>query len=242
MTKGGYYFGESQLCKAGAPVEFFAQLWDWYWTHKAQIPVDVGGGNGNLLIAVVLAWNWATQFDLVRVVLLVSVAVLVWEKVGELYQRFGAGKVSGQKGVPVVAAKEKPGTASTGKAGGIEKAVAAASAGSMPQASSLDEQVGDQQASPEESVPGGPVAEGVESNGHVPMTIEELKAALVQADKMQTELADALGVNRSYISKILAGKKPFTAELQNRCHEVLVDWGVALPEKQTGVEGHSVNS
>ncbi|MGH9549696.1 MAG: helix-turn-helix domain-containing protein [Terriglobales bacterium] len=228
--------------QAGASMEFFAQVWDWYWTHKAQIPVDVGSGNGNLLIAVVLAWNWATQFDLVRIVLLVSVAVLVWEKVGEVAQHFGIGKVSGLKSVPVQAAatKEKPGFASTVKAGGVEQAVAAPSAGGMPETGSRDGQVDDNQSGPEESVPGGPVS--VESNGHVPMTLEELKAALAQADKMQTELADALGVNRSYISKILAGKKPFTAELQNRCHEVLVDWGVDLPEKQTGVEGHSVNS
>lgn len=69
------------------------------------------------------------------------------------------------------------------------------------------------------------------------LTVQEVKEALVLADKTQTELADALGVSRAYVSKILAGAKPLTPELQDKCRQVFSDWFVDLPESQTGGQG-----
>ncbi len=56
------------------------------------------------------------------------------------------------------------------------------------------------------------------------MTGDKVKRELETLRKTQTELAEALGVTRAYVSQVIRGKKPFTAELQGRCREILESW------------------
>jgi hypothetical protein len=58
------------------------------------------------------------------------------------------------------------------------------------------------------------------------LSVEDLKAALEASGKTQTELGDAIGVSRYYISKILAGKRPLTMDLQLRLKAVIDGWSV----------------
>lgn len=53
------------------------------------------------------------------------------------------------------------------------------------------------------------------------MTGAELKRELDRLGKTQTELAEALGVTRGYVSKLIKGTKPYTAELQEQCGAIL---------------------
>ena len=66
--------------------------------------------------------------------------------------------------------------------------------------------------------------------------------ALEQTGKSQTELAEAIGVSRFYISKILAGKKPFTMDLQARVKTVLDQWTVDALEPLADGPSPQVNS
>ncbi len=56
------------------------------------------------------------------------------------------------------------------------------------------------------------------------LTVSELKQRLEKLGKTQAQLATELGVNRSYVSHLLRGKKPFTPELRKRCREILDRW------------------
>jgi len=58
------------------------------------------------------------------------------------------------------------------------------------------------------------------------LTGEQLKAELDRLGKTQTELAEALGVTRGYVSKLIKGAKPFTSELQEQCRAILSHWDV----------------
>jgi antitoxin component HigA of HigAB toxin-antitoxin module len=74
------------------------------------------------------------------------------------------------------------------------------------------------------------------------LTVDDMRLALEQTGKTQTELAEAIGVSRFYVSKILAGKKPFTTELQSRVKAVLADWGVDAPKPLADEASPQVNS
>jgi len=57
-----------------------------------------------------------------------------------------------------------------------------------------------------------------------PLTGKELKQELERLGKTQTDLAEALGVSRAYVSQIIKGTKPFTLEKQQRCRQILESW------------------
>jgi hypothetical protein len=52
----------------------------------------------------------------------------------------------------------------------------------------------------------------------------ELKAELDRLNRTQSDLASELGVDRSYISHVIRGKKPFLPEMQLRCKYVIEKW------------------
>jgi len=58
------------------------------------------------------------------------------------------------------------------------------------------------------------------------LTGEELRRELARLGRTQTELAEALGVSRGYVSKLIGGSKPFTQELQGQCRAILAVWDV----------------
>lgn len=62
----------------------------------------------------------------------------------------------------------------------------------------------------------------------------ELMRELERLGKTQTELAEALGVTRGYISKLIKGTKPFTPELQVQCRAILNQWDVDRSKGRPG--------
>jgi hypothetical protein len=56
------------------------------------------------------------------------------------------------------------------------------------------------------------------------LTATELKTELERLNKTQSDLAAELGVDRSYISHVIRGKKPFLPDMQLRCGNVLTSW------------------
>lgn len=80
---------------------------------------------------------------------------------------------------------------------------------------------------PEESIAGPEIPEASLNE----LTIQELRDGLERLNKTQTELADALGVTRFYVSKILSGSKPFTPELQSKSRQVLAAWNVDASDR-----------
>jgi hypothetical protein len=56
------------------------------------------------------------------------------------------------------------------------------------------------------------------------LTPADLKAELIRLKRTQSDLATELGVDRSYISHLIRGKKAFLPVIQLRCRDVLKKW------------------
>jgi hypothetical protein len=69
-----------------------------------------------------------------------------------------------------------------------------------------------------------------------PLTAADLLAELVRLNRTQSELAAELGVDRSYISHLIRGKKPFRTEMQLRCRVVFQKWSVTMVTDSLGTD------
>jgi hypothetical protein len=56
------------------------------------------------------------------------------------------------------------------------------------------------------------------------LTGGQLRAELDRLRKSQGDLAAELRVDRSYVSHLIRGKKPFSPEMQQRCRDILDGW------------------
>jgi hypothetical protein len=57
------------------------------------------------------------------------------------------------------------------------------------------------------------------------LTGEQLRAELDRLGKSQGDLAAELGVDRSYVSHLIRGKRPFLPNLQQQCRAIIDRWG-----------------
>jgi len=196
-------------------VEFLQSVWHWYWDQKAQIHIF---SNNDLFQGLSLVWDYCAQSDLFRGALLalaigllayqVNKVTSAWEEKGRVAARRIVAEST--KGRPDVDSQPSVNNSFTNPNKG--------SAGSeKPDLSTGAEELS-------ASVPPSPV----QPDFSKPLSVRLVKDTLEDNDRTQSELADAMDVSRAYISKIFAGAKPFTPELQEKCRRVFWEWKIPL--------------